>query len=120
MHKNILFVDDDPNFQKMIEIFLRNTGYKLSFAKNGRSALKMYQEGTFDLVLTDIQMPEMDGVTLVREITKLNRKTPIVIISAYGKKEMAHEALNSGASQILDKPFDSQALIATIKGLLPI
>jgi DNA-binding NtrC family response regulator len=119
MPKNILFVDDDPNLQKMVEIFLRTTDYHLSFAKNGRTALKMYQEGSFDLILTDIQMPEMDGITLVREINKLDKSIPIIIISAFGKKSMAQKAIAEGASKILDKPFDSQALIGIIKELLP-
>ena len=112
--RNILFVDDDPNMQKMVELFMRKSKHKLSCAKNGRSALKYMENNNFDLVITDIQMPELDGLALIDEIRKINTDVPIVIISAFGQESMSRKALEKGAVKILHKPFESRQLFEVI------
>ena len=115
MPGKILFVDDDPNFQKMVEIFLRNNSYDISFAKNGRSALHLIQQHVYDLVISDVQMPEMDGLTMITEIKKVNADLPVIIVSAFGNESMAEKAIAAGARLILNKPFESKALISAIE-----
>jgi CheY-like chemotaxis protein len=110
----ILFVDDDPNIHKMVELFMRSEGYKITFAKNGRSALKFFELDIFDLVVTDIQMPEMDGLTLTREIREKNTQIPIIVVSAFGQEKLALEALPKNTT-VLNKPFEREKLIDAIR-----
>ena len=115
MERNILFVDDDPNMLKMVELFMRKSKHKLSCAKNGRSALKILEKDNFDLVITDIQMPELDGLALIDEIRKVNNDIPIVIISAFGQEMVSEKALEKGAIKVLRKPFESRQLLEIIE-----
>lgn len=99
----------------MVEIFLKNNDYDVSFAKNGRSALHLINKTEFDLLITDVQMPEMDGLTLIEELNLKKYNIPILIVSAFGQERLAQEALKIGALKILSKPFDSKTLIASIE-----
>ena len=115
--KKILYVDDDPSMHKMVDLFLRNIDCVLSVAKNGRSALKMIKTTKFDLIISDIQMPEMDGITFLQEIRKKKIKTPIVILTAFGHENMSDKALKNGATAVLSKPFESKRLQSIIAEL---
>ena len=115
MVRKILFVDDDPNMQKMVELFIRKSKHQLSCAKNGRSALKILETNKFDLIITDIQMPELDGLALIDEIKKLHIEVPIVIVSAFGQESMSQKAIAKGAVKILHKPFESRQLLEVIE-----
>lgn len=115
--KKILFVDDDVNMQKMVEIFLRGQGVHLEFASNGRSALHKLGKNEFDLVFSDVQMPEMDGIELLKSILISFPKMPVVLVSAYEKNQLNSKALEHGAKAVINKPFDSAQLIAIINGL---
>ena len=115
MVRKILFVDDDPNMQKMVELFIRKSKHQLSCAKNGRSALKILENNKFDLIITDIQMPELDGLALIDEIKKLNIEVPIVIVSAFGQESMSQKAITKGAFKIVHKPFESRQLLEVIE-----
>lgn len=114
MGTKILFVDDDPNIQKMVEIFLRNKNYEITFAINGRSALKIFNTGSFDLIITDIQMPVMDGLTLAKEVRKKDKNIPIIVVSAFGQESMSKKMRQQNAF-VLNKPFERQLLIAAIE-----
>jgi DNA-binding response OmpR family regulator len=111
----ILYVDDDPNMQKMVELFMRKSKYELYVAKNGRSALKLLEKNTYDLIITDIQMPEIDGLSLLDEIKKQKIKAPVVIVSAYGQEIISQKGLKKGAVKILHKPFESKQLFEVIE-----
>ena len=111
----ILYVDDDPNMLKMVELFMRKSKYELSSAINGRSALKLLEKNKYDIIITDIQMPELDGLSLIDEIKKQKIKSPIVVVSAFGQDSMSQKALKKGAARILDKPFESKQLFDVIE-----
>ncbi|HHM01836.1 MAG TPA: response regulator [Caldithrix abyssi] len=113
--KKILFVDDDPNMHRMVELFLRSAGVELIFAGNGRSAIKHMENHRFDLIFSDIQMPEMDGITLLKHLREKGDATPFVIVSAFGQESVAEKALALGASDIVNKPFDRETLLAKIR-----
>ena len=110
----ILYVDDDPNMQKMVELFMRKSEHKLYCAKNGRSALKLIEKNSYDLIITDIQMPELDGLSLIEELKKQKITTPVIIVSAFGQDNISKKGLKKGAVKILRKPFESKQLFEII------
>ncbi|HED11361.1 MAG TPA: response regulator [Caldithrix abyssi] len=115
--KKILFVDDDPNMHRMVELFLRSAGVELVFAGNGRSAIKHMENHTFDIIFSDIQMPEMDGIALLQYLKEKGDTTPFIIISAFGQENMAGKALELGARAIVNKPFDRETLLKKIESI---
>lgn len=112
---SILFVDDDPNIRRMVELFLKGRNVELQCAGNGRSALKYLDQKEYDLIFTDIQMPEMDGLTLLQEVRKKNSDVPVVVISAFGQESASRRAMELGASSALSKPFDRNGIIRVIE-----
>lgn len=116
----ILAVDDSASMRQMVAFTLKSAGHQVTEANDGSKGLALAQEGKFDLVLTDVNMPTMDGITLTTELRKLpNYKfTPILILTteAGGDKKMAGKA--AGATGWLVKPFNPEQLLATIKRVL--
>jgi sigma-B regulation protein RsbU (phosphoserine phosphatase) len=116
----ILVVDDEPDLQALIMQKFRNkikaNEYEFHFAENGEKALeKISNDSTIDLVLTDINMPVMDGLTLLSKINELNNKLlRSVIVSAYGDMENIRTAMNRGAYDFITKPIDMKDLEITI------
>jgi class 3 adenylate cyclase len=117
--QKVLFVDDESDFEWLIRQkyrnLLRSGEVVFEFAGNGREALQRIREESFCLVMTDINMPEMDGLTLLDEINKLSLDLPVVIISAYGDMENIRTAMNRGAFDFLTKPIDFEDMEITRK-----
>jgi two-component system chemotaxis response regulator CheY len=116
----ILTVDDSPSMRMVMQLTLAGEGYKVFQATDGIEALEYARENVADLVLTDINMPRMDGITLTRELRRLPayKGTPILILtteSGQDKKLLGKEA---GATGWLVKPFNSEQLLATIARVL--
>jgi len=106
--KKVLIVDDDPNQIKLIKLYLKNTDLEISTAKNGRHAIHILKDKLFDIILTDYQMPEMDGGTLISTIrTELNLLIPIIMISANDQQPNLSKYKNV---KILKKPFTSEQI----------
>lgn len=106
--KKILIVDDDPNQIKLIKIYLKNFDLEITTAKNGRHALHIMKDKEFDIILTDYQMPEMDGETLIFNIRNiLNSLIPVVMISANDKQPKLSKYKNI---KILKKPFTPEQI----------
>ncbi len=103
--RNILVVDDDNYIRLFLEETLVNSGYKVEQAENGEAALAMVKNSLPDLVLSDLKMPKMDGLTLLTELQKLEHPPGVIIITAYGTVETAVEAMKNGAFDYLTKPF---------------
>jgi len=112
---SLLVVDDDPSMLKLVELYLRDYPAELVMARNGRAALKYIEQNKFDLLLTDIQMPELDGLSLIRKLREDNRDLPIIVLSAFGTDKKADEAMKLGANKIISKPFDSKTLKQSIE-----
>lgn len=106
--KKVLIVDDDPNQIKLIKIYLKKFTLEITTAPNGRHALRILSENQFDIILTDYQMPEMDGETLILRVrNELNLLIPIVLISANDKQPKLTKYRNI---KILRKPFSSDQI----------
>jgi DNA-binding NtrC family response regulator len=101
--ENILVVDDEQSMAQFLGIVLRKEGYQVSTAHNGRDALDKVKAEAFDVVITDIKMPGMDGIQLLQGIKKLDPSLPVVIMTAYASQQSAIDAVNLGAFQYIIK-----------------
>lgn len=108
-------MEDDPHTQEIIAEIFKPLCQKLFIASDGEEGLTLYKEHHPDIVLTDIQMPRMDGLTMSRAIQKLNPDTPIIISSAFNESEYLHEAIRSGIHYYLLKPVNMTELNDTFK-----
>jgi len=123
MQTRILVVDDEPDLEHLIrQKFrkeIRSNELNFEFAQNGQEAIdKLKKDGKIDLVLTDINMPVMDGLTLLTRLADLNLLLKSVIVSAYGDMENIRTAMNRGAFDFVTKPINLQDLETTIKKAL--
>ncbi len=113
----ILVVDDDPLDLMILDSLLTAEGHELVFADDGSSALAFYTEQEFDLVVTDLVMPGIDGLRLIKEIMERNPGAAIIAISGMSPEQLPL-ARDYGAVQTLAKPIDRDALLATVEGVL--
>jgi DNA-binding NtrC family response regulator len=112
-HKQILVVDDEPNLRRVLSAQLERDGYDVHTAEDGEQALAILKEHHIDLVITDLRMPRIDGMELLRRAQKIDAELPVVMITAHGTVDNAVEALKTGAFDYLTKPFD-QVEVRTI------
>ncbi len=117
MKKKILVVDDEEIIRDSISFVLEKEGYTVRKAENGAVALKILNEGSFDLVITDIEMPELRGPELLERISERFPQTFVIIITAYASVETAIAAIRKGAYDYLLKPIEFDDLIFRIKKL---
>jgi len=114
MH-TILIVDDEPNYLIVLSELLADEGFETLTADNGQKGLEIAQNADIDLVITDMQMPGMDGLTLLTALKELNSDLPVIMMTAFGEVEKAVKAMQAGAYNYLTKPFNNDELVANIK-----
>lgn len=112
---SILIVDDLISIHEMLEAVIQPTGFATAFATDGEKALVRYKAEKFDLVLADIDMKPMDGITLLKQLKQYDPATVIIIMTAYASTESAIQALKYGAFDYLQKPFKVEELIQTLR-----
>lgn len=108
--KKILLIDDDRSLQRVIEYQLVELGYTVFTADNGIQGLDNFQKNEIDLVITDIQMPEMNGMELLKRLKAISSDVMVIIITAYGSIQSAVEAMQLGAFDYITKPFDKNEM----------
>lgn len=113
MH-SILVVDDEPNYLIILSELLRDEGYEVFTAPNGKEGLAIVQEVDLDLVITDMQMPGMDGLQLLDKIKEGNEHLPVIMITAFAEVEKAVAAMQAGAYNYLSKPFSNDELLINV------
>jgi DNA-binding NtrC family response regulator len=119
MPEQILVVDDEPNMLRLLRtILMDKTGYEVTTTNNPLEVSKLLQEKPFDLVVSDLKMPLVDGMDLIDIIKKIDAKLPIIIITAYGTLETAEEAVQKGAYDFITKPFRKETILITIRRAL--
>ena len=111
----ILLIDDEENFRHMLSVILTKRGYDVETANNGIDGLKKVDTGSYDTVLCDIRMPEMDGLEFLKEAQKSGCESTIIMMSAYGTLDTAIEAMKLGAYDYISKPFKPDEIILTLK-----
>ena len=114
----ILIVDDEARILLLLQSLLKANGYETATAKDGAEALALAKKGPFDLVITDLRMAPMDGMTLFRELKTLYPVLPVILLTAYASVETAIDAMKSGAFDYLTKPFKVDEMLATVKRAL--
>jgi DNA-binding NtrC family response regulator len=118
MTARILVADDEPNLRKVLEGLLRQDGHETIAAANGAEALEVLRRGEVDLLISDLRMPELDGLALLERVRAQADGPPVIIITAHGSVDTAVAALRAGASDYITKPFDKDELrLAVRKGL---
>ena len=115
MNNGILVVDDDDAHRGMLRTMLRSWGYTVEEAADGDNAVALVHEKAFDVVLTDVRMTRMDGISALKGILAYNPALPVVLMTAYSSVETAVEALRLGAYDYLIKPLDFEALRHTLE-----
>lgn len=115
---NILVVDDEENARKGLSMILAKEGYAVEMAANGKEAIDALKRLSFDLVITDMRMPLMDGFEVLREIKKMDEDIGVIMITAYGEVESYLEAMNLGAFEYINKPVRVNELKRVITKVL--
>src|SRR2546427_6898281 len=114
----ILVVDDEQSMTQFLSIVLRKEGYQVTTVNNGRDALEKVKTDNFDVVITDIKMPGMDGIQLLQGIKKHDPSLPVVIMTAYASQQTAIDAVNLGAFQYLIKNAKNDEIRLIVRNAL--
>lgn len=120
MTKHILIVDDSASIRQMVEVTLKSAKYKVTAAKDGQEAFELSQKNQYDFVLTDQNMPRMDGLTLIKSLRGLGnyRSTPIVVLTTEASDDMKAKGRAAGATGWMVKPFDPAKLLQVASKVL--
>ena len=118
--KTVLLIDDDESLRRVVEYNLREDGYRVLTAIDGTGGLQAFQAESVDLVLTDVRMPEMDGLDLLTRVKAMQPDLPVLVLTAHGTINSAVEAMKLGASDYLTKPFNRDQLKAAVRKALEV
>ena len=114
----ILIIDDEKAIRKTLTEILTFEGYKIDEATDGEEGLKKFRDKTYDVVLSDIKMPKIDGIEFLQKAVEINADVPIIMISGHGNIETAVEAVKKGAYDFIQKPPDLNRLLITIRNAM--
>ncbi len=115
MEKRILMIDDDPHMHRIVGIYLKNKAFKIVNVQSARFALHKLQEEHFDLILSDIQMPGMDGIELIKTIRAKFPNLPVIVLSAFDTDKFKDDFKTFEHLEIIAKPFDQDTLLRIIE-----
>jgi len=118
MKTNVLVVDDDYHMRVALKESLAKAGYAVTFAENGSKALDEIRGRIFDLVITDVKMPHMNGIDLLKHIKEGQPFLPVILMTAYGTVQDAVTVIKEGAFDYVQKPFNAEALYSVVKRAL--
>ncbi|MCA9543845.1 MAG: sigma-54-dependent Fis family transcriptional regulator, partial [Myxococcales bacterium] len=114
---DVLLVDDEPTIRLSIGDAIADAGHRVTLAADGAEALDRIKSHVFDVVVSDIRMPKVDGLTLFRRTREISPETDVILVTAYGAVDDAVIALKEGARDYLTKPFDTQELLLRLDRL---
>jgi two-component system, chemotaxis family, chemotaxis protein CheY len=120
MSKTVLTVDDSASMRQMVKLTLSGAGYQVVEANDGADGLSKAQAGAMDMVVTDLNMPNMNGLELIRELRKLPayKGVPIIFLTTESDATMKQEAKAAGATGWITKPFQQEQLVSVVKKVL--
>lgn len=114
---NILVVDDEPQITRVLKTTLSSNGYGTRTARDGDEAVQLMKDWSPDLIITDLRMPNMDGLDLCRHVRQKSQ-VPIIVLSVKGEEQMKVQALDAGADDYVTKPFNVNELLARVRAAL--
>ena len=114
---NILIADDELGMRQFLTHLFQREGHTVRVAANGREAMALLQRETSDLILSDIRMPDMSGIDLLRAVRELMPEVEVIMMTAFARVETAREAFLLGAYDFVQKPFDNELLKETVPKL---
>src|SRR3989304_3127499 len=113
--KKILVIDDEESMRHMLTLILKREGYEVQAVEKGGEALQLVDSESFDFILSDVVMPEMDGLTLLHALKKKKVEATLIMMSAYGNLDTAVEAMKRGAYDYISKPFKPDEILLTLR-----
>jgi YesN/AraC family two-component response regulator len=119
--QKILIIDDEPHILMMLKKMMEKAGYEAELASNGKEGMELFQKSPSDLVITDIIMPEKEGLETIREMKRLHPKLKIIAMSGGGKisaENYLETASIFGANRIIQKPFAQHEMVSAVKELM--
>src|SRR5436309_3136260 len=114
MADRVLVVDDEQSLRKILAATLQREGYEVEVASDGEEALGALDRDGADVVVTDLVMPKMDGLSLLRKVVSSHPDVPVIVVTAHGRIDSAVEAMKAGAFDFVTKPFENAELKAII------
>ena len=115
---NVLIVDDEQSYRQLLSLVFESDGHTIRTAMNGREALALLQDGPVDVIISDVKMPDMDGIELLRAVRETQPDLGVVLMTAFASVETAREAFKLGADDFIQKPFDVEELKLIVKKTL--
>jgi len=116
--KHILLAEDDIDFGNILKQYLEISGYKVTWKKDGKAALKRFETDDFNICVFDVMMPKMDGFTLAEKIVDINPEVPFIFLTARKLKEDKIKGLKLGADDYMVKPFEADELVLRLQNIL--
>jgi len=114
----ILIVDDDPHFLRVLARILSGENFLVTSAGGACDALELLKSAQFDLIISDLRMPECDGLNFLEALRRDGNNVPVIILTAYGEVDTYLEAMNAGATEYLNKPIQSDELLRIVRSCL--
>ncbi|MBW6423730.1 response regulator [Rhizobium sp. XQZ8] len=120
MSASILTVDDSASIRLTTRVALSNAGYTITEAVDGMDGIEKLNAGQFDLIVTDLNMPKMDGLTMIRELRKMpaHMGVPVIFLTTESDNDLKQQAKAAGATGWLTKPFDPESLVKIVRKVL--
>jgi DNA-binding NtrC family response regulator len=114
----ILIIDDEPSIAEALTLILEDQGYEIVLARCGRDGIREAVSRAFDVTITDLRLPDMTGLDVLKAVRAQNPDSRVIVITAYGSTEMIRELKACGAFEVLKKPFLPSEIISLIEGAL--
>jgi DNA-binding NtrC family response regulator len=119
MPQRILVIDDELDMLMLLRMIIEdNTNYEVETTNNPSEALKLLTEKDYNLVISDLKMPGMDGIELFDELSEIRPNVPVIIMTAYGSLETSEDAMKKGVADFITKPFRKDSILFTINRVL--
>lgn len=118
VHDKILVADDEPSMREFLDILLKKEGYQVSLASNGEEVVRLVERDLFDLILLDIRMPKLDGISVLKKVKAFSPETIVIMITAFASADTAIQAMREGAYDYITKPFKVDEIRLIIRNAL--
>ena len=114
----ILVIDDEPSIRDLLDTLLRRKGYTVVLAESGQKGLELFRREHPDVIVLDLKMPGMDGLTVLREVRNLNPKQPVIVLTGAGTAEVEQQVRALGVTEFVEKEFSLDHLGDSLKRIL--